>query len=395
MDDDKWINVDPRTQKLSLRFRVRGFSRQFYISSGLKDTKRNREKVRSRRDAIANDILLEQFDPTLERYQFRATAIAPAALAPPKPKPPQHDLGELWDKFTEFQSHQLETTTIKGNYLAIARCIRKLPTKKITDATLIRNWLFENTTHFMSWHCILKFNQCCKWAQEEGLISDNPFEQLKISKPKKKSDRDEYKAFTLEQRDLIIQAFEKHDRLKHYASLIKFLFWTGCRPGEAFALTWGDISTDCRRILINKSRNLHGISKGTKNGKSRVFPCADGSKLQQMLSALRQGQGQEDVIFLSKQGHRMNSAILNNIWNRSAAMFNGRVRYFSGVVTELADGGLVPYLKPYSTRHTFATWAIATGNSPDKVAYWIGDDVATVLKYYVHPEVSKIDCPDF
>jgi integrase len=61
----------------------------------------------------------------------------------------------------------------------------------------------------------------------------------------------------------------------------------------------------------------------------------------------------------------------------------------------LAQKGLIPYLHAYSTRHTFATWAIATGCTPDKVAYWIGDDVQTVLKYYCHPSVSATECPDF
>ncbi|OUL28300.1 integrase [Nostoc sp. RF31YmG] len=396
MSEDRWISSDKRSKRLVIRFRVKGFSQQFFIGTGLKDTKRNREVVRTKRDAIVNDITLGRFDPTLESYQFRATAITPTALSPKKSKQQKYSLGELWNEFTEFQSHQLETTTIKGNYQAIARCIKNLPSQKLTDAVLIRNWLLESTTHFMSWHYILKFNQCCKWAQSEGLITHNPFEQLKVSKPKRKSDQDDRKAFTLEQRDLIISAFEQHERHRHYANLIKFLFWTGCRPGEAFALTWGDISQDCRRILINKSRNLHGIGKGTKNGKSRVFPCTDGSKLQQLLLTMRsEWQENTDIIFLSKQGNRMSSAILNNVWNRSASKSSGRLQHFSGVVKELADQGLVPYLKPYSTRHTFATWAIATGNSSEKVAYWIGDDVATVLKYYVHPEVTKIDCPDF
>ncbi|WP_228058291.1 hypothetical protein [Nostoc sp. LEGE 12447] len=56
---------------------------------------------------------------------------------------------------------------------------------------------------------------------------------------------------------------------------------------------------------------------------------------------------------------------------------------------------VVPYLKAYSTRHTFATCAIAFGVSPEKVAYWIGDNVQTVLRYYCHPDVTKSECPDF
>ncbi len=84
----------------------------------------------------------------------------------------------------------------------------------------------------------------------------------------------------------------------------------------------------------------------------------------------------------------MTSSALSHAWNR-----NGKNQ--TGVVRKLSNQEITPYLNPYATRHTFATWAIASGNSPDRVAYWIGDDVNTVLRYYVHPEATKGECPDF
>ncbi|ALF55473.1 hypothetical protein ACX27_25825 [Nostoc piscinale CENA21] len=87
----------------------------------------------------------------------------------------------------------------------------------------------------------------------------------------------------------------------------------------------------------------------------------------------------------------MTLKVLDNIWRGNQV----RGYLYKGVVTELAENGLVPYLKLYSTRHTFATWAITSGASPEKVAYWLGDDVRTVLAYYCHPNVTKTECPDF
>ncbi|MEH2172588.1 hypothetical protein [Nostoc sp.] len=75
--------------------------------------------------------------------------------------------------------------------------------------------------------------------------------------------------------------------------------------------------------------------------------------------------------------------------------FNGNVYRYPGVVAELATQGKLLYLKPYATRHTFATWAITSGLSVDKVASLIGDTVQTVLKYYCHPEIVDFECPDF
>jgi integrase len=229
-----------------------------------------------------------------------------------------------------------------------------------------------------------------------GLISDNPFEKLKIKKPKKRSTTEDYRAFTLAQRDLIIQVFESHRLYAHHAPLVKFLFWTGARLGEVFALTWGDIQKNCTRIEINKSCNLYAVKKGTKNGKRRTFPTAEGSKLHQLLLDIKpppELYRPSDLIFRSSTGRPLNTDILQNFWNGYS---NGREsKFYPGVVRSLAAEGKCPYLKPYACRHTFATWAIASGITPDRVALWIGDEVTTVLKFYCHPDVVSSECPDF
>lgn len=393
-NDDKWINTDPRTKKLSIRFRVRGFSKQFYISTGLKDTKRNREIIRTKRDAIANDIILGRFDQTLESYQFRASS-KPIVIAS-QPSKYQYDLQQLWERFTEFQSSQIEKTTILTKYHSIANHIDRLPTRSLEDAVKIREWGIEHLTHYTVWDLLNRLNQCCSWAKESVLICDNPFEKLKIQRPKNKSDDDDRRAFTLEQRDLIIRTFENHSLYSCYAALVKFLFLTGARPGEAFALTWADVSGDCCRISINKSCNAHRIQKGTKNGKKRVFPAKPGSKLQQTLLDYRPANyDPADLVFRSKTGRPMSSGIMFCFWHEWKSGRGNKIYKYPGVVKTLSHVGEVPYLKPYATRHTFATWAISNGITPDKVALWIGDTVETVLKYYCHPEIVGAECPDF
>jgi integrase len=393
MMNDKWVNVDPRTKKLSIRFRVRGYTKQFYLSTGLRDTKKNRILVESRRDAIEHDIALGQFDSTLDKYRFGSKH-----LAPKDDTTQTKTIPELWEMFTLYQSNIIEETTIRTIYTRIAKYIDRFPTQDLNKAPLIRDWLLKNTTQLMG-HCILsRLNQCCEWAYESDLISHNPFKKIIIPKPRTKSNEDNtYKAFTLEQRDIIINAFENSDRHSHYAPLIKFLFYTGVRLGEAFALTWGDIDPACRRISITKSRNIHRILKGTKNGKRRVFPVSEGSKLHLLLLEMRpQEVHPGQLLFRSKTGRSMTSEILEYVWNNSSAKKCDRSFGRLGIVTQLVEDGKIPYyLKPYATRHTFATWAISSGVTVDKVALWIGDDVATVISYYCHPNVVDSECPDF
>ncbi len=391
---DKWISVDKRSNKLVIRFSVKGFDKQFFIATGLEDNARNRELVRLRRDAIAQDITLERFDYSLNSYQLQPTRNA--VTQPINTESYKYNLLELWTKFTEFKKAILEPTTILSNYKCTERYIKKLPSKSLDKAPLIRDWLLKNSTHYMTWELLVRFSECCNWAMNSGLITNNPFENLKIKKPKKKSTDETYQAYTLEQREIIIKAFENHRLHNHYAPLVKFLFWTGTRLGEAFALTWGDIQGNCTRITINKSCNLYGIKKGTKNGKKRVFPTAKGSKLQLMLLELQpppNAYNPNELIFKSKTGRPISNNILHDFW--SGTHTDNSVRFYPGVVRELAALGKVPYLKPYTTRHTFATWAIASGITPDRVALWIGDEVTTVLRYYCHPNVVDSECPDF
>lgn len=385
-DEDKWITVDKRTKKIVIRFRVKGCKKQFYIASGLKDNKRNRELVRIKRDAIATDITLDRFDITLQSYQFKPKIKVIQTLEIKQKY--QYDLAELWAKFAEYQESQLEQTTFLKRYIDMSRWTKQLPTVSLEKASEIRDWIIKNKPKYMGWIINNHYHQCCEWAVDCGLIPDNPFEKLKYKQPKAREK--EHKAFTLDQRDLIIRSFEQDDYFGWAANLIKFLFLTGCRPGEAFALTWSDISDNCCKIQFNKSCNNYGILKSTKTGKGRIFSTVSKSQLQKLLLALKTTQKPEQLVFTNKNGNPLKSWMLQLVWKGSDKNYQ-RV----GLVQRFANEGKLPYLNAYATRHTFATWAISQGISPDKVALWIGDRVETVLKYYTHPEITKSDCPDF
>ncbi|MCL6752497.1 site-specific integrase [Nostoc sp. CCCryo 231-06] len=380
------VTIDPKTKKLNIRFRVNGYSKQFYLSSGLKDSAKNRTIVESRWEEIQRDVALCRFDSTLKSYKFgnHQNVAVPVEREP---------LDKLWDKFLAFQSQHLERSTLESDYKQITKITVELSNLSIEDAPRIRDFLLSKYSYHTAYKALAAFSRCCRWAIDSCLTDSNPFERIQLPSPKSCSNENNEKAYTLEQRDLIIAAFESHPKFSHYSSLIKFLFWTGCRHGEAFALTWGDVNREHTRISITKAYASHvHVVKGTKNNKRRVFSCAKGSRLQSLLAGVQpDSPDPKELIFKSTTGQRLNLNILNKCWRSNNT---GEYRY-NGVVRELSDQGIVPYLKAYSTRHTFATWAIASGASPEKVAYWIGDNVQTVLKYYCHPDVSKAECPDF
>lgn len=373
------VTVDPKSNKLIIRFRVKGYSKQFYLSTGLKDTKPNRAIVETRWELIQREIALDEFDPTLERYRFGNKKKVEVKKLSIKSLP------ELWEDYTIYKSQIIEKTTI-GGYESIGRIIKELPHNPVD----IRDFLLSNHSYSRAKKIFDALSNCMDWAVQSGLISENKFKTLKLPH-RKKSSTDRIACYTLDQRDLIIYSFETHSRFNYCANLVKFLFWTGCRPGEAFALIWGDISEDCTKINFSKSYASHErIVKGTKNGKSRIFPVAPGGKLQNLLIEMKCDRT-TDLVFTGSHGQRMKLGILDNAWRgRRTGKY-----FYPGVVFDLAEQGKLPLLSPYSTRHTFATWAIASGCTPDKVAYWLGDNVGTVLSFYCHPEISKSDCPDF
>ncbi|MDZ7956541.1 MAG: tyrosine-type recombinase/integrase [Aulosira sp. DedQUE10] len=384
--EDKWICVDKRSRKLVIRFRVKGFEKQFYVATGLKNTKTNRDIVLARVEIIERDIALDRFDSTLESYKFGKYKKSETTAS-------TKSLVELWDKFLDFKSQHLELSTLAADYKNITKIINELPNQSLNAASTIRDLLLKKYSYHTAHKSLAAFSRCCVWGIESGLLDFNPFEKIQLPKPKKRSDENTSEAYTLEQRDLILSAFDSHPKFSHYSSLIKFLFWTGCRPGEAFALTCGDINGDRTRISINKAyASRVRVLKGTKNNKRRVFPCGKGSRLNLLLlNLIPHSPDPRELLFKNKSGQRMSLKVLDTCWRGH----NGGAYQYDGVVTDLATKGIVPYLKVYSTRHTFATWAIASGASPEKVAYWLGDDIRTVLEYYCHPDVTKAECPDF
>ncbi len=56
-------------------------------------------------------------------------------------------------------------------------------------------------------------------------------------------------------------------RVDHLRPLTFFLYYTGCRRGEAFNLAWVDVDFERRRVVIQGG--------GTKSGKTRIIPLAD------------------------------------------------------------------------------------------------------------------------
>jgi integrase len=255
-------------------------------------------------------------------------------------------LSKLWGEYAEFRKSQIAPSTYHRDYRKITRLLEKMrkDAPYLETAIEIRDWLLQHYAAETSRRIIQQFNACGRWAMESDLLVGNPFEGVQRHiRPKRQGDK-AWAAFTVQERDRIIQEFEVSN--PYYADWVKFLFWTGCRPEEAAALRWEHIATDCTEVLIAEAFPVEMQQpQSTKNYQSTRFPC--NARLQRMLRLLRpEPVDRNQFVFSGREGGRFNYQ-------------NFQTRHWRPLVQGLVESGQIAfYLSQYHCRHTWITEAL-------------------------------------
>lgn len=207
-----------------------------------------------------------------------------------------------------------------------------------------------------------------------GDISDSPADKVRLPKstlpPKKR------KALTDEQvRALILL----EDRRKgEPVSLGYFLMFTGCRRGEALALSYSDIDFKDNCIHITKklsyTRNIPVMEDHLKseNGRRNI-------PLLPSLAA-RIPKNRIGLLFPGKDGGFMSVTELHKLWRdycREAGI-NDVQQIGKGKVIETFP------ITPHCLRHSYSTICYEAGLDPRQTAEFVGDTVDTVEAVYTH-----------
>lgn len=174
-------------------------------------------------------------------------------------------------------------------------------------------------------------------AVRQRYIKFNPIED--INRPKCKQKRGE--ALILEEEQLLLREIKAH---RESNAVIRFLLYSGCRRGEAYAAKWVDIN--------ERANTLH--IRGTKTDTSdRVIPLFP--KLKAFLIELP----------------RTNEYILPQLGDKSLPY-----RYLKKIL---------PNHKLHDLRHTFATRALEQGIPMKIVQQWLGhSNFSTTADIYSH-----------
>jgi len=338
--------------------------KRYFMNLGLADTKLNRLAADIRAKQIEGDIATANFDPTLNKYKaqgFRST---------------DDTVAQLFEKFMAYKAKRLDERTVHKYRALLGHLLAYFGQKTIgalmdRDAEGFREWMLQRvgTTTLRDYLSLV--NACWVWSIKRGWIEVNPWVDIPVKvKPKQRP-----KPFTKDEIKLILGAFRAHPRWGMYADFVEFLFGTGCRTGEAIGLRWQHVSADFMSVWIGESMS-RGRRKATKTNRARTIALSP--RLMELLRArCPQNAEPDDLVFCSPQGFAIDD---HNFRNRAW-------------VDVLVIAG-VEYRKPYSTRSTLISHLLDMGRSPAEVAELVGDDVATIYKFYAGNVSSRPRLPN-
>lgn len=300
---------------------------------------------------------------------------------PKKRRVDLYNLSRIWGEYAQFKKGQIAESTYQQDYKRIAK--RLIELRKVLPplqtAISVRDWLLENYSAETTRRTIVQLNACCEWAVESEILINNPFKGMQTQIKPIVNVAGQYAAFTTQERDRIIQAFER-DR-PYYAPWVKFLFWTGCRPEEAAALKWEHVSSDLTEIMFMVShRSDMADPQPTKNGKVTRFPCNE--RLSRLIAEMQSPSvDRQSLIFQARTGHRFNYS-------------NFQTRHWKPIVLDLVSSGVVAmYLSQYHARHTWITEALKHLPVAD-VSYLSRVSVKVLYEHYAGRS-RQITIPEF
>jgi integrase len=362
------VVIKSSNNRLQLVYRYRG--KRTYLSIGLPDTKNNRKFAQSIASSIEIDILAGNYDITQQKYKhFQAE--------PSQEKIEPISLLDLWGKYVEYKRPQVSLNTIASTYHQVESWLKKMPHTSVDEAINIRDYLLKYSTPDSTRRVLNGLSACCQWAIKSKLLDSNSFDGLAAGLTKKTKKEIEY--FAEKERTQIIEYFKLYE--PNYAVLVEFMFRVGCRPSEALALEWGDISHGCDTIVFSRAltNNEYGSRVSVKNGlktqATRTVPC--GKTLTSFLRSIEpEDREPKDLVFPAPSGKYID---LGNFGNR----------HWKSALKQLG----LKYRSFYKVRHSAITHALDTLDAKD-VAALVGNSADVIYRNYAGVR-EDLKTPDF
>ena len=371
------VKVKVARNSLQLVFNYGG--KRHYLSPGLLNTPLNRKLAQDTAFQIQRDIEYGEFDPTYGKYKVQSvlTTVDPITIIPVS----EPTLRELWTKYVEVRQPGKSPATIRM-YGWVANHLDRCPYKLPKESQTIFDWLLGHVPADSTKRVLIQLSACCKWAKKSALLDADPFMGMaaEIKLKKASNEEEDVNPFTKEERDRIIATFKANRYYKHYAPLVEFLFFTGCRPSEAIALQWQHIKSSVvsfeQAVVYSGKRGLV-LKEGLKTQKLRKFPI--NVQLSELLKGIKpEGCKADALVFPSPKGKFID---WHNFTNRAWQI----------VLQSLPD---IEYRNPYQTRHTFCSLCREADIASIQIARWVGNSATMIDRVYAKA-VDHVHVPVF
>ncbi len=323
-----------------LRLAWTASKKRYFLSTGLVDTKTNRLKLQPLILQIESDIERGN-EATPNKYKLQAQTTQTLTAC-----------SKLFEQWLNSKIG-LSPRTLSWHKDSINKFIKTcgdIGAKDVGESETRQFFLaLSNLSKTTQRRRIETLKACWDWAMLQGFLSTNPWRSL----PSIRVERPNPQPFTRDEIDKILTTLDRE--YSELVPLIKFLFGTGCRIGEALALRIEDISLDFSKISISRQLT-RGQIKPPKAGKKREIYISD--NIVTLLKEIKPFNN-----FLFHDGSWTDEYIANR-WKRALKLAGVR------------------YRSPYSCRHTFISHCLEAGINPVKVATITGHDVKVLLSHY-------------
>lgn len=195
-------------------------------------------------------------------------------------------------------------------------------------------------------------------ALEDGTIKENPLAGFRIRKVGQRKERID--PFTPAEVELLGRTV--------CGALWTAWAWTGARSGEIIGLRWGDLDSECRTLRVERAIRF-GREKAPKTSAGRRVVRLLGPATEAFLSVrpVDVHDRRHEPIFRNPR--------TGGDWHEAKAL----AREFK----RACKAAGVRYRYVYQLRHTFATWALSSGENPLWVARQMGHrDTGMVFRHY-------------
>lgn len=156
--------------------------------------------------------------------------------------------------------------------------------------------------------------------------------------------------------------------------MFNFLYYTGLRKREMFALTWDDLDFNKKTLAINKQITNH-VGTGTYEITSTKTKNSDGliDLDNHLIKLLQEHYVHETKLY----GFNKSWFIFGNIKPISSTSLARKLDYYINISN-------VKKITPHGFRHSHASLLIHLGCDEYEVATRLRDNVETVMKTYYH-----------